>query len=313
MSFGIRLPNSGPFATAAAILEITDAADGLGYDTVWVHDHISWGRDKLTHFAAGSIEACTDQDPNFYESLTTIAFAAGRRPRLNVGVAGLVLPLRDPLVLGKQLATLDSLTGGRVVAAVAIGNIPNDFEVLGVPYKRRARITGDYLGALRAVLAGEPSFEGERISYAGGTFLPMPTGLRVWVAASSEPGLARAVAHGDGWLTVYQPVEGYRTLSDTLSALAEKADRDPSTLRRGYETFVSVADTHAKALANARASMVHSFKDVERGQSVCLIGTPAEFAERVAAYRDAGVEHFELKFYCRSLSHMREQMEALAP
>lgn len=313
-SFGVRLPNSGPFATAAAQLEIAASADALGYDSVWVHDHISWGHTMLTHFAAGSIEACADQDPNFFESLSTIGFLGGRFPRLTIGVAGLVIPLRDPRLLAKQLSTLDHLSGGRVIIAAAIGNISNDFDVVGVPYKKRARITAEYLQALRVMLAGESAvdFSGEFINFGDGTFLPRPLGLQIWLAGSSEPGLARAVNYGDGWLTVYQSVDGYRQLSDRLSALATESGREPATLERGYETYVSIADSYAEAERSARASMLHSFKDLARGLDVCLIGSPQDIGERIAKYRAAGAQHFEFKFYCRSLAHMTEQMGLLA-
>lgn len=313
-SFGIRLPNSGPFANASTITDVAAAADRLGYTTVWVHDHISWAREMLTHFAAGSIEACSNQDPNFYESVSTMSYLAGRFPRLHVGVAGLVVPLRDPRLLGKQLATLDQLCGGRVIAAAAIGNIPNDFEVVGIPYKRRARITEDYLKALRAILDGDApvSYDGEFISFANGTFLPRPSKLRLWIAGSSEPGLRRAARYGDGWLTVYQSVEDFAELSGQLSAMAEKEGRDPEALTRAHETYVSVAETTAKAVDASRVSILHSFKELRRGLAVCLVGTPDDVAERIESYRESGVQSFELKFYCRSVEHMIEQMGLLA-
>ena len=92
VTFGLRLPNSGPLAKPEAVIEAADAAEALGYDTVWVHDHISWTPERLTHFAAGSIEACTDQDPNLYDSLSTLAVVAERTCRVRLGVAGLALP-----------------------------------------------------------------------------------------------------------------------------------------------------------------------------------------------------------------------------
>ena len=138
---GVRLPNSGPFATSSDLLATADLAERLGYERVWVHDHVSWPRDKLTHFATGSLEACADQDPNFFESITTAALLAGRLRRAGIGIAGLVLPLRDPRVLAKQLATIDRLGGQRLLVAFGIGAIRGDFDVMGVPFERRGRIT----------------------------------------------------------------------------------------------------------------------------------------------------------------------------
>ena len=152
-TLGARLPNSGPLASPEAICEVAVHADQLGYDTLWVHDHISWPREMLSHYAAGSIEICGDQDPDFYESVTCMAFLAGHLRRARVGVAGLVLPLRDPRVLGKQLATLERLCGSRLVVAAGIGNIPWDFAAMGIPFNRRGKITTDTLRALRAMFS----------------------------------------------------------------------------------------------------------------------------------------------------------------
>ena len=296
---GIRLPNSGPFAEPGPLLDIAAAADRCGYDRVWVHDHISWAKDKLTHFATGSIEACADQDPNFYESVTTSALLLGRFPRLNVGIAGLVLPLRDPRVLVKQFATLDRLGGGgRMIAACAIGNIRGDFAVMGVPFERRGRITNDSLGAIRALLGPDQpvAYESETFTFSDATFLPRPEGLALWVTASSEPGLKRAARFADGWLTVYQPAERYRELATQLRDLAAEEGRDPASLDTGYETYVTVARTHDEAIAIARTSLEHKFETLERGLEVCIVGDADEVLERIRVYQAAGARHVELKF-----------------
>ena len=110
-TFGIRLPNSGPFATPAAMREIATLSEALGFETLWVHDHLAWPHHRRTHFAAGSVEAVTDEPPSFYESVAAIAYIAGLTRRIKVGIAGLVLPWRDPRVLAKQFATLEHQWG----------------------------------------------------------------------------------------------------------------------------------------------------------------------------------------------------------
>ena len=188
--------------------------NGSGTTAYWVHDHVSWPRDKLTHFATGSLEACDDQDPNFFESISTAALLAGRLERIGIAIAGLVVPLRDPRILAKQLATIDRLGGSRLVVAFAIGAIRGDFEVMGVPFERRGKLSNEYLGALRAILDGEQpvSYAGENVAFEGGTFLPKPLDLGLWATGSSEPGLTRAARFADGWMTVYQSVDAYARL-----------------------------------------------------------------------------------------------------
>jgi alkanesulfonate monooxygenase SsuD/methylene tetrahydromethanopterin reductase-like flavin-dependent oxidoreductase (luciferase family) len=313
-SLGVRLPNSGPFATAADILATADLAERLGYERVWVHDHISWPKDKLTHFATGSIEACGDQDPNFFESVTTVALLAGRLRRAGVGIAGLVLPLRDPRILAKQLATIDQLGGSRLVVALGIGAIRGDFEVMGVPFERRGRISNDYLAAMEAIFGEEQpvSHTGEVLSFAEGTFLPRPAGLRLWVTGSSEPGLRRAAQYADGWMTVYQDLATYGQFAGQLDGYATELGRDPAAIEKGYETYVCVAPTTDEAVAIARHSLEHKFKTLEAGLDVCVVGDPDAFLARLAAYRAAGAGHVELKFIAHDVGQLHDQLAIVA-
>ncbi len=136
MKFGIRLPNSGPLATRKNIVEVADSAERLGFESVWVHDHILWGTEQhRTHLSAGSAEALDEsQKPNFYESITTLSYIAGRTSNVKLGIAVLVLPLRNPLVVAKQLANVDVLSEGRLIVGVAPGApsiTRHEFEAVG--------------------------------------------------------------------------------------------------------------------------------------------------------------------------------------
>lgn len=314
VSLGVRLPNSGPFATAANVLETAEYVENAGYDAVWVHDHISWPKEKLTHFATGSVEACTDQDPNFFESISTSAFLAGRLRRARICIAGLVLPLRDPRVLAKQVTTVEQLSDGRLLLAFGIGAIPGDFEVMGVRFDRRGRIMNEHLAALRAIFeAPQPvSYESGSVTFASGTFLPRPTRLPLWVTGASDAGLERAVRFADGWMTVYAPVSEYAEDIKRLREFASKAGRDPASLDTGIETYVTVARTHEEAIAIARVSLEHKFKTLEGGLDACIVGSVTEVIEKIALYREAGARHVELKFICHDMTQLRGMVDLVA-
>lgn len=315
LSLGVRLPNSGPFATAANILELATQVENAGYDTVWVHDHISWAQEKLTHFAAGSVEACTDQKPNFFESLSTAAVLGGRQQRVRIAIAGLVLPLRDPRILAKQVTTVEQLTGGRLLLAFGIGAITNDFDVMGVRFDRRGRIMNDHLAALRAIFGEQQpvSFESKSVSFADGTFYPRPTRLPLWVTGASDAGLERAVRYADGWMTVYAPVEAYAEAIHRLHGFARAAGRDEQSIDTGIETYVCVADTRDKAIAIARKSLEHKFKTLEAGLDACIVGSVGDVREKLERYRAAGARHAELKFICHDVAQMAGMIAAVAP
>jgi probable F420-dependent oxidoreductase len=311
---GIRLPNSGPLAAPDAIRAIALDSEALGFDTVWVHDHLAWPTHRRTHFAAGSVEAVADQRPDFYESLSTLAYVAGLTRRVRVGVAGLVLPWRDPRTLAKQLATVDAMSDGRLVAGLAIGRFEDEFEAQQVPYHRRGRITDEYLACLDAILgpASVTTFEGESVRIAGAEYFPKPRGLALWICGQSPQAHRRVARYARGWLPGGWPPTEYAENTRALERALAEAGRSLDEVERGVEIFTTVAPTDAAAHEIARASLVHQWRDAARGAERSLIGSPGTVASRMREYVDAGVTHFELKFICHSLEAMRGMMRTYA-
>src|SRR5215813_4594750 len=140
-SFGVRMPCAGALATPDNMREAAQAAERLGFDSLWVHDYIIWTKalDRI-HISCGSREAVEaagpDYPPVFYESISNLAFLAGVTETIKIGLGVLVLPYRDPGVTAKQLATVDALSKGRLILGVGQGAAKStqnvDFEVLGI-------------------------------------------------------------------------------------------------------------------------------------------------------------------------------------
>ena len=313
-TFGIRLPNSGPFAAPAPIRELGLLAEALGFDAVWVHDHLAWPGHRRTHFAAGSIEAVRDQPPDFFESLSVLGYVAGATRRIRLGVAGLVVPWRDPRVLAKQLATLDALSGGRVIAGAAIGRFEDEFVVQGVPFRGRGRLTDEYLACLTAILGPSPvtAFAGETVRVPGGEYFPKPRDFALWICGMSATAHQRVVRFGRGWLPGAMTAEEYRAGATALATALGAAGRSPAELEWGLEIFTAIAPTDADAHAIARRSLEHQWGDAARGARRALVGSPATIVERLREYRAAGVTHFEVKFICHDVDMMRGMIEAYA-
>jgi alkanesulfonate monooxygenase SsuD/methylene tetrahydromethanopterin reductase-like flavin-dependent oxidoreductase (luciferase family) len=120
VTFGVRAPNSGPLATPAALVEVAREAETLGYDSVWVHDHLTWSDEiHRTHISSGADHgAAGNPSPDFYEAMTSLAYLAGQVRAVRLGVACVVVPCRNPLLAAKQIATLDVLCEGRLELAV---------------------------------------------------------------------------------------------------------------------------------------------------------------------------------------------------
>lgn len=314
VTFGIRLPNSGPLASPTDIRAIALLSERCGFDTVWVHDHISWPSHRRTHFAAGSVESVTDTPPNFYESLSVLAVIAGATSRIKVGVAGLVLPWRDPRILAKQLTTIHEMSGRRLIPALAIGRFRDEFDVQQVPYERRGRIMDEYLECLAAILAPTPitTFAGQLIRIEGGEFFPKPTDMPLWICGMSAQALTRVARFGRGWLPGGWTAEEYRKSADTLRTALQQVGRAVDEVERGIEIFTCISERDAVAHQIAARSLRHQWGDVDEGTRRSLIGDSARALEAVHAYVAAGVTHFELKFICHDGVMMREMIEHYA-
>jgi probable F420-dependent oxidoreductase len=164
---------------------------------------------------------------HFYEPLVTLAYLAGRVPAVRLGVSAYVMPYRHPVVTAKQVASLDALSGGRLVLAVGVGWLREEFDALSVPFADRARRTEEYLAVCKALwTGGEAHFDGETVRLP-----PVRTGPRpvqvphppLWIAGNSPGAVARAARIGDGWHAIdLAPDE----LAPAVRRLRERAARE---------------------------------------------------------------------------------------
>src|SRR5207244_4759028 len=118
--------------------------DTLGFDDVWLNDHLQLAPELAKQPPLGSVEAARDALPVFYESLTTAALLLGRLRRIGVGIGGLILPLHEPRLLAKQIGSLHELSGRRLTIAAAIGARRDEFEVMQVPFSARGRLRDEH-------------------------------------------------------------------------------------------------------------------------------------------------------------------------
>ena len=155
LTFGVRVPNSGPLATVESMVEVAQEAESLGFDSVWVHDHLDLvGRNPShAHFFRSGSSHERNESPDFYEAMTSLAYLAGLVHSVRLGIACVVVPCRNPLLAAKQIATLDVLCKGRLDIGVGIGSPSTiksrEYEVLGVNRKQRGKIADDHLRAMK--------------------------------------------------------------------------------------------------------------------------------------------------------------------
>jgi len=280
MRYGVALPNYGALASSATLLRLARRAEALGVDSLWVSDHL------LAPTAVQSIypyDRRPDARPgdmgvieHFYEPLTTLAFLAGATSRIRLGVSVYVMPYRNPVVTAKIVATLDALSGGRVVLGVGVGWLREEFVALGQDPRRRGRVTDEYLEVCRRLWRDEvAAFSGREYELPPVRSGPKPVQRPwppIWIGGNSRAALDRAIALGDGWhLIDLDPDEAAASVARLRERLAasDRTDDDVVvSLRKGI--LVRQAD---------------------RPDDKALYGTPEKIRRDRDAYARAGVRH----------------------
>jgi alkanesulfonate monooxygenase SsuD/methylene tetrahydromethanopterin reductase-like flavin-dependent oxidoreductase (luciferase family) len=258
LHLGLILPNYGDGLGAERLAEAALAAEESGFDSGWVTDHLIVPEEHAPIY--GTIA----------EALVSLGFLAGRTERLELGVSALIVPARDPLVALKQLTTLDVLSGGRIVTAVAAGWMEGEFATLGAPFAQRGRLLDEWLDLAASVfeqMPGHVRFDGELLSVDGwlSPALVRPGGPELWVAGVSRATVRRAAKTGV-WHPVALPADELRELRANF--------RGRTVLRIGVE----LAD-------EPRAG------EDERGRHA-VQGPPEWVAERLSEYVAAGCDGF---------------------
>ncbi len=315
-SFGVRLPVSGPFASIGNITTAAKESESLGFDAVWVHDQIIWSREQNSHHvSSGSVEAVENGDPDFFESITTLSYLAGVTNKTKLGVAIIVLPYRNPLILAKQLLNLDVVSNGRLILGVGAGAplVSKTFEAVGASFEKRGEITDDYLMALLAVFDRRPksSYSGKYARF---------TDVEVFPKSVQRPhppiivgglgrALKRAALYADGWIPANITTADVANGVKEIQELAREGGRGQQEFIIGNEIFASIDKNSEGAHKNAAATIASYAKSIGRGsEEVTLIGTPAEIIRKVEAYRESGVNMFELKFIYRDMKSLSSQL-----
>ncbi|MBV8737044.1 MAG: TIGR03619 family F420-dependent LLM class oxidoreductase [Alphaproteobacteria bacterium] len=247
MQIGIHLPHAGEQATPARIRRAAERAEDLGLSDVWVSEHIIVPR------------ATFPRSPLFYDPVLSLTWAAAVTRRVRLGTSVLVLPMRDPLPLAKELATLQNFSEGRLILGAGVGWLAAEFAALGVPFQERGRRLDEGIALMRAVWTQDPvTFHGKYIpaELDAMTMRPLPDKpIPIWFGARSEAAFKRTVRIGDGW-------HGSQLSPDAAAPVIARLRRD----RPEPEFTISIR---------------YHWNGKDEG----------ELRERLAAYAEVGVQH----------------------
>lgn len=273
MQFGVCLPHRWKYASARLIADVAQEAESLRFDSVWVTDHVIV---PVHHVERGHI---------FYEALMTLAFVSSITRTVAMGTTVLATPLRNPVVLAKEVATLDALSGGRVILGVGTGWIREELQAVGLAWTERGRFLDEGIKVLRHLWSqeGPISFSGRYTNFRDMLFEPKPVrrgGPPIWVGGMTDPSLRRVARTADGWLP-------WAVSAQELGEGAEKI-RAMGGDRKITLACFSPADIGSKSIEGYVGTLD------ERHH--VITGSPDQVIHTIEDFRTNGLEHFALSF-----------------
>ena len=233
MKFGLAFAASIGIEGADA-LDVCRRAEAAGFESLWGGEHVVLPtsiESAYPYTADGKIPATPDTP--IPDPLIWLAFAAAAAPTMRLGTCILIVPQRNPLILAKELATLDRLSGGRVELGLGVGWMKEEFDALGVPWERRGARNDEYIAAMRALWAGpHAEFHGEFVDFPPVTCSPRPVQDRIpiLVGGDTEAAIRRAGRLADGYFPGEGDVGRLQGLIARVRAAAEREGRDPSEI-----------------------------------------------------------------------------------
>lgn len=263
MEIGLVLPHSGPHASPSFIRDFAQTAEGCGADRLWAVDHLVLPHHTDSPYVLGRkptpvADGWLSQNlaPNF-ELMTTLSWIAGLTNSIGLGSSIAVLPLRNPIVNAKQLASLDAFSGGRLVYGVGVGWLKEEATAMGMPWDRRGARSEEHIAVWRTLWCAADSyveFHGQFYDFAPMDPRPQPAQrpIPILVGGHSDMALDRAVRIGDGWISAPTSAGRLTELIATLNRLADAQGRSPASLYKAASTTYSDARSLTESCAAYR-------------------------------------------------------------
>lgn len=303
MQCGLGIPHAGAGVHGPSILRFARQAEALGFESLWCGDHIvlpTAGTQQYPYTADGTFPRSSQV--GFAETMTTLAYVAAVTERIRLGSTVVILPYRNPLVQAKMFASLDVLTGGRMICGVGVGWLQKEFDVLGVPYEARGPMSDEFLEAFRILwTADEPTFHGKFVHFDGIQFLPKPlqNPLPIWVGGHSKRAIRRTIQYGQAWHPTRQTPEFVAAHLPYLRQEAERCGRDPDSIIISLKRSLHITDIGLSGEATFRSGNA-------------LVGTTQDVLDDVQRCHDIGIHQLTYDFRSDDVEEQLRIMERLA-
>jgi len=284
MEIGCHLPNQGPLATREAVVTFAREAEKRDVASLWISDHVIFPRTATGSYPGGRFPHPPDKA--YLEPVTVLTAAAVVTDRARLGSSVFILGHRHPVVMAKMLASIDALSGGRLICGVGVGWWKEELEILGVPFHARGRQADEAIAVFKALWTMDnPAFEGEFFRFRDIGFAPKPVQKPhppIWVGGDSPGAFRRVVTLGDGW---------------------HATSKDPDQLREALGRLRAVADQHRRDMKTIEISVRYSLSDGMLGKGAQMV------IDQLGEYKRIGLHHVLIDFRRDDLGKMLELLD----
>ena len=301
MKLGVSVPRA---PDPEGLRRFAQRAEELGFDCILAGDHIvlpTGGTTQYPYTADGSFARPAD-DP-FLDTMTLLGFLAACTTTIKLGTTVIIVPYRNPVVQAKELASLDVLSGGRMICGVGVGWLEKEFDTLAVPYAPRGPMTDEYLEIFHVLWTEEdPEFKGRFYSFDGIRFYPKPLQkprIPIWVGGHTRRALRRTAKYGDCWHPTRQSPDFVAGNLPYLRSQTELEGRDPAEVTISLKRSLHFTDIGMPEGGSVRTGGA-------------LVATTQEVIDDVYYCREVGIDHLTFDFRVKGLGQCIQVMEHLA-
>jgi len=295
MKFGIMLPHYRQVASTEAIASVAREAELMGYESVWVSDHIVVPNEAVDRF--GEV---------FYDPLSVLAYLSACTSNIRLGSSVIILPYRNPIQVAKTMATIDALSHGRLTVGVGVGALTSEFQNINAPWEDRGHYADEALRIFKELWTSDaPRFQGRYYQFSDIQFYPQPVQQPhppLWIGGNTRRALRRVAEFGDAWHPTRASLEMLADMTPRLHRLARRAGRNPKEIGIAVRQPMKIVSDSSQSL-----------------DAWPLFGTVEQVIEGVGRFGEAGVGHFVLdtfysipELYGETVDTMLQTMERFA-
>ena len=298
MEYGFVLPK---LISNEKLLLFVKSVESLGFHSIWASDHVVLPieRTNLYPYTDDGSFTASPEDPQL-DALILLSFLASHTEKIKIGTSVLIAPYRNPILQAKMLASLDVLTGGRVICGLGVGGWKEEFAALQAPFEDRGLATDEYIQIFKTLWQdNEPEFNGETYQFSNIAFFPKPNGIPIWIGGHTKRAIRRTVKYGDAWHPTRLTPEKIKEMKLYLDEQCQIHERNTEEITISLKRTLHFTDIGINTNSKLRSQSA-------------LIDSTNKIIEDIKKCAEVGIKQLTFDFQTNNLDECVNIMEHLA-